>query len=155
MHLKTLPLPSPKATFTFLEICYSPSTSQYQLLFQLIQDAIKKLSAGNTGRKKQYEDDKEEDFFQNKNTSKIKDEIIPLKEEEESEKEKEKEKRKLSSDSKNNSENKNFLKKKHKLESKEKEKELVSYKDYYTFGYRDPGKEGRKAKQRKGGRQMG
>jgi len=91
------------------------------------------------------EDDKEEDFFQNKNTSEIKDEIIPLKEEEESEKEKEKEKKKLSSDSKNNSENKNFLKKKHKLESKEKEKELVSYKDYYTFGYRDPGKEGRKA----------
>ena len=50
------------------------------------------------------EDDKEEDFFQNKNTSEIKDEIIPLKEEEESEKEKEKEKKKLYSDSKNNSE---------------------------------------------------
>ena len=91
------------------------------------------------------EEDKEEDFFQNKNTSEIKNEIIPLKEEEESDKEKEKEeKEKLPSDSKNNSENKNFLKKKHKLESKEKEK-LVSYKDYYTFGVRDPGKEGRKA----------
>lgn len=38
------PLPSHKATFTFLETCYRPSTSQYQLLFQLIQDAIRKLS---------------------------------------------------------------------------------------------------------------
>ena len=105
--------------------------------------------------KNSFDDDdkEEEDFFQNKNTSEVKNEIIPLKEEEESEKEKkkekEKEKEKSPSDSKNDSGNKNFLQKKHKKEPKEKEKdkekELVSYKDYYTFGYRDPGKEGRKA----------
>ena len=94
------------------------------------------------------EDDKEENFFGNKNDTEIKNEIIPLKEEEEDEKE-EKDKKKQSSKNKDKSENKNYLQKKHKLEinekDKEKEKELVSYKDYYTFGYRDPGKEGRKA----------
>ena len=91
------------------------------------------------------EDDKEENFFGNKNDTEIKNEIIPLKEEED-EKE-EKDKKKQSSKNKDKSENKNYLQKKHKLEinEKDKEKELVSYKDYYTFGYRDPGKEGRKA----------
>ena len=86
------------------------------------------------------EDEKDESFF------KAKDNIIPLNEDEEAEKSPKK-----SSPKKNiknledKSDKNNLLQKKHKIESKEKDNEFVKYKDYYTSGYRDPGKEGRKA----------
>ena len=92
------------------------------------------------------EDDKEENFFGSKSNNEVKSKIIPLKEEEDDEKN-------LPEDSSPNpnkinfeeKSDKKFIQKKHKLESKEKETEFVKYKDYYTSGYRDPGKEGRKA----------
>ena len=83
------------------------------------------------------EDEEEEIFFGKKSGDEIKNEGISLDEEKEKEKN-------LNEDNINNSEKKEYLGKKHKMEEKEKE-EFVSYKDYYTSGYRDPGKEGRKA----------
>ena len=78
---------------------------------------------------KSDDEDKEENFFGNKNNN-----IMPLEEQEVF--------REMPSPNPNDKENE----KKQKPESKEKDKEkFVSYKDYYSSGYRDPGKEGRKA----------
>ena len=80
---------------------------------------------------KSDDEDKEENFFGNKNNN-----IMPLEEQEVF--------REMPSPNPNNKDKEN--EKKQKTESKEKEKEkFVSYKDYYSSGYRDPGKEGRKA----------
>ena len=84
------------------------------------------------------EDDKDENFFGKKEEDK----------KENKDKEKEKEEIQPESTSEIKLEEKsniNFLQKKHKLESKEKENKFVTPKEYYTLGYRDPGKEGRKA----------
>ena len=78
------------------------------------------------------EDDKEENFFDNK-------------EENKENKEKEKIKPENTSKIKEEEKSNNFLQKKHKLETKEKENKFVKYKEYYESGYRDPGKEGTKA----------
>ena len=80
---------------------------------------------------KSDDEDKEENFFGNKNNN-----IMPLEEQEVF--------REMPSPNPNDKDKEN--EKKQKTESKEKEKEkFVSYKDYYSSGYRDPGKEGRKA----------
>ena len=80
---------------------------------------------------KSDDEDKEENFFGNKNNN-----IMPLEEQEVL--------REMPSPNPNDKDKEN--EKKQKTESKEKEKEkFVSYKDYYSSGYRDPGKEGRKA----------
>ena len=78
---------------------------------------------------KSDDEDKEENFFGNKNNN-----IMPLEEQEVF--------REMPSPNPNDKDKEN--EKKQKTESKEKEK-FVSYKDYYSSGYRDPGKEGRKA----------
>ena len=80
---------------------------------------------------KSDDEDKEENFFGNKNNN-----IMPLEEQEVF--------REMPSPNPNDKDKEN--EKKQKTETKEKEKEkFVSYKDYYSSGYRDPGKEGRKA----------
>ena len=80
---------------------------------------------------KSDDEDKEENFFGNKNNN-----IMPLEEQEVF--------REMPSPNPNDKDKEN--EKKQKPETKEKEKEkFVSYKDYYSSGYRDPGKEGRKA----------
>jgi mRNA (guanine-N7-)-methyltransferase len=80
---------------------------------------------------KSDDEDKEENFFGNKNNN-----IMPLEEQEVF--------RETPSPNPNDKDKEN--EKKQKTETKEKEKEkFVSYKDYYSSGYRDPGKEGRKA----------
>ena len=84
------------------------------------------------------EDDNEENFFGNKKEKRKNDNIIPLEEEEVFQ---EIPSPKPEPENKEN----NFDEKKPKLETKEKENKFVSYKDYYSSGYRDPGKEGRKA----------
>ena len=84
------------------------------------------------------EDDNEENFFGNKKEKDKNDNIIPLEEEEVFQ---EIPSPKPEPENKEN----NFDEKKPKLETKEKENKFVSYKDYYSSGYRDPGKEGRKA----------
>ena len=78
------------------------------------------------------EDDKEENFFDNKEDNKENKEKGKIQPENTS---------KIKEEEKSN----NFLQKKHKLEAKEKENKFVKYKEYYESGYRDPGKEGRKA----------
>ena len=79
------------------------------------------------------EDDKDENFFGKKEENKVEN------------KEKEKIKPENTSKIKEEEKSNNFLQKKHKLETKEKENKFVKYKEYYESGYRDPGKEGRKA----------
>ena len=81
------------------------------------------------------EDDKEENFFDNKEENK----------ENKENKEKEKIQPENTSKIKEEEKSNNFLQKKHKLETKEKENKFVKYKEYYESGYRDPGKEGTKA----------
>ena len=78
---------------------------------------------------KSDDEDKEENFFGNKNNN-----IMPLEEQEVF--------REMPSPNPNDKDKEK--EKKQKPETKEKEK-FVSYKDYYSSGYRDPGKEGRKA----------
>ena len=80
---------------------------------------------------KSDDEDKEENFFGNKNNN-----IMPLEEQEVF--------REMPSPNPNDKDKENEKKQKTEIKEKEKEK-FVSYKDYYSSGYRDPGKEGRKA----------